>query len=288
MPVLSEDKLDALERLQGEVALRGLSPATAEAYALNARTYLEWLGDTPVGESGEAEIRAYQAHLLVRGLAPKSVNTYLAAVTFMYEAALGRTLNRRTIPRAREPKGLPEVLSREEVAALLGSTANLKHRALFSLGYGCGLRVSEACALKVSDVDSRGMRVFVDCGKGGKDRWTVLPRATLRHLREYWSAFRPDHELGWLFEGVCGYTHVVAGSVERAFKDALARAGVARAGVTYHTLRHSFATHMLEDGCNLLVLQRLMGHASPSTTSRYLHLANTTSGLSLPVDSMGV
>lgn len=276
-----------LSKVLSDIELRNYSASTRDLYLRTCDRYLAFLGDRPLEATGESDVRAFSRHLRREcGLAPRTVNAYLAAVLFMYEVGLDRRMNRRQIPLMRKPKALPKVFGRDEVAAILAATPNVKHRAQIALGYGSGLRISEVCALRVRDVDSRAMRLLVEDGKGAKDRWTLLPAYTLSLLREYWRAYRPRHEEGWLFLGPCGRTHVTAHSARVALQSAMRAAGVEPAGRSFHTLRHSFATHLLEDGADLMTIKSLMGHSSLSSTAVYLHVADMAKDVASPVDSV--
>lgn len=181
-------------------------------------------------------------------------------------------------------KKLPELLSRSEVSSLFEHCLNLKHKVVLMAIYSAGLRVSEAVALKVHDIDSKSMRVRVACGKGGKARYTLLSKECLLHLRAYWRAYRPQHPEGWLFLGTYEFTHITSRSIQHAFSQARRRAGITKP-VSVHSLRHAFATHLLEDGATLLEVKQLLGHASIQATTVYLHLANLTAGLKSPLDN---
>ena len=276
-----------LSKVLSDIELRNYSEATKDLYLRTCARYLGFLGDKPLGASDESDVRAFSQHLRCDcGLAPKTVNTYLAAVLFMYEVGLDRPMNRRQIPFMRKPKAMPKVFSRDEMAAILAAAGNVKHRAQISLGYGAGLRISEVCRLRVRDVDSKAMRLLVEDGKGAKDRYTLLPSSTLSLLREYWEVYRPNHAEGWLFLGPYGYTHVTDSAVRHGLDAALRNAGVEPAGRSFHTLRASFATHLLEDGTDLMTIKSLMGHSSLSSTAVYLHVADMASGVASPVDSV--
>ncbi len=282
------ERLDALARVRTEAGLRGLSRSTPGTYVGNCSLYMGWLGDRPLAQTGEEDVRGWSPRLSgARGLAPKTVNTYLAAVMFMYGAALGRPLDRARVPFRKVPRPLPEVLSREEAGALLRCAANGRHRAPLALGYGCGLRISEACSLRVRDVDSRAGRLFVRAGKGGKDRHAVLPDATLSALRRHWAVRRPGNGGGWMFDGARGYAHISASAAEAAVRQALRAAGIDRPGLSSRALRHSFATHMLEDGAGLLTTKELLGHSAPATTCACIHLADSARGVPRPIDALG-
>lgn len=278
--------MDILDKLGEDIRLRGLSEKTSEAYLGNVGRFLRFLDDTPIEETSEADIRRYSAYLRdVRHLAPKTINTYLDAVFFLYDVTLERELSKRQAPRMKLSKTLPVILSRFELGALLDRTDNLKHRAILSLGYGSGLRASEVCGLKVSDIDSSEMRLFIRNGKGAKDRYTVLSNTSLQYLRHYWKVYRPAHPEGYLFTGHYGHM-LTTGACNSAFKAALARIGLVPEGRSYHLLRHCFATYMLEDGTPLLTLKELLGHASLSSTMVYLHLINVSKGLACPIDKV--
>jgi site-specific recombinase XerD len=276
-------------KVLSDIELRNHGEATKDACLRTCARYLEFLGGKPLEASDESDVRAFSQCLRCEcGLAPKTVNTYLAAVLFMYEVGLDRPMNRRQIPFMRKPKAMPKVFSRDEMAAILAAAENARHRAQISLGYGAGLRISEVCSLRVRDVDSSSMRLLVEDGKGAKDRYTLLPAPALSLLREYWEVYRPRHEEGWLFLGPYGYTHVTTDAVGCAFKKALARAGVDAAGRGFHALRHGFATRLLEDGTDIMTIKSLMGHSSLSSTASYLRVADMAAGVRSPIDAATV
>jgi len=250
---------------------------------------LQARGRTLAG-SDETDMREYAVHLTrERGLKPATVNNYLAVVTFLYEATLGRVVNRSQIPRMKIPKHLPTVFSRSEVRAVLDATGNVAHAAIFSIAYGSGLRISECVSLKVRDVDSEGMRLRVEHGKGDKERYTVMASETLRLLRAHYAANLAGEPRGggWMFPGDTEEGHLSDDAARDALDAALGRAGVEKGDRTFHSLRASFATHMLEGGTDLMTLKELMGHASISSTAIYLHVANLTSRAVSPLDATG-
>ena len=272
-----------LLRMTEDLRLRGLSPNTVDAYIRAARIFLEFCG-RPADQSDVRDVRRFLLFLIhEKKRSPATVNVYNAAVRFLFAVTLNRTFNSLQIPRQKTPKTLPQVLNRQEIASILEHGHNRKHKALFALIYGSGLRVSEAAAIKTEHIDSRTMRVFVQEGKGAKDRYTVLSHTALQLLREYWKAYRPAHPEGWLFPGTSSRTHITAAAISRAFCHALTRAQISKE-VSIHSLRHSFATHLLENGVSLLQIKELLGHASIRSTTVYLHLANVTSGIVSPLD----
>jgi len=218
---------------------------------------------------------------------PSTVNTYSAAIRFLFAVTFNRTLNYLQIPRQKKTKTLPEVLTREEVFSIIKSCNNIKHKAMIMVIYSSGLRVSEAAALKIQDIDSKNMRLFVDYGKGSKDRYILLSETCLSFLREYWKMYRPKHPEGWLFPGAYNVSHITYRAIENAFNKAVKRAQITK-NVSVHTLRHAFATHLLEDGATLLQIKELLGHSSIQSTTIYLHLANVNSDVKSPLDNSPV
>jgi site-specific recombinase XerD len=279
-----DNKEQVLSRLREDILLRGLSKNTLESYTINARIFLEYC-NRPVEQLGVEDIRNFLRYLLhEKKSSPGTVNSYSAAIRFLFAVTLNRTLNYLQIPRLKKRKALPEVLTREEVSSIIEHCPNLKHKAMLMVIYSSGLRVSEAAALKIQHIDSKTMRVFVQCGKGGKDRYTLLSDACLYALREYWKMYRPRHREGWLFLSTYDVTHITSTGIRHAFNEAVKRTSIVK-DVSVHTLRHAFATHLLEDGATLLQVKELLGHANIQSTTIYLHLANITAGLKSPLDN---
>lgn len=280
-----KNKEQILLRMREDIRLRGLSENTLESYTLHARVFLEY-SNRPAEQLDVDDIRNFLWYLInERKASPGTVNSYSAAIRFLFAVTLNRTLNYLQIPRQKKRKILPEVLTREEVFSIIESCENIKHKAMLMVVYSAGLRVSEAAALKIQHIDSKTMRVFVDCGKGGKDRYTLLSEACLCVLREYWKRYRPKHPEGWLFLGTYNVSHITSRGIAFAFDEAVKRTNITK-NVSIHTLRHSFATHLLEDGATLLQIKELLGHASIQSTTIYLHLANITSGIKSPLDNL--
>lgn len=280
-----DNKEQILLRMREDIRLRGLSQNTLVNYTLHARIFLEF-SNRPVEQLDAVDIRNFLWHLInEKKVSPATVNAYSAAIRFLFAVTLNRTLNYLQIPRQKNRKTLPEVLTREEVFSIMENCKNLKHKAMLMVVYSSGLRVSEAAALKIQHIDSKNMRVFVDCGKGGKDRYTLLSKACLTVLREYWKTYRPKHPEGWLFLSKYDVSHITSRGIMFAFDEAVKRTTITK-NVSIHTLRHSFAIHLLEDGATLLQIKELLGHASIQSTTIYLHLANVTSGIKSPLDNL--
>lgn len=272
-----------LGRLNIDIEMRGLSESTQRVYTQCTKIFLEYC-NKPIDDLTELDARNFLIHLLRQEkVSAGTVNMYNAAIRFFFDVTLNRTLNYLQLPRFKKRKALPEILTREEIQRLICECPNEKHRAFFLLAYGGGLRVSEIAALRVKDIDSKSMRVFVRDGKGGKDRYTILSNECLCTLRKYWVVYRPRHPEGWLFLGACKYTHVTDRAISRAFKTGVQRLGLQK-NVSIHSLRHAFATYLLEDGASIFQIKELLGHASLSSTAIYLHLANITAGVVSPAD----
>jgi len=278
-----ENNQQMLTRMSVDMQLRGLSEHTQVAYLRYARKFLEHCGK-PAGELNESDAKDYLIHLMRDGrLANSSINLHNASIRFFFAVTLNRTLNYLQLPRFKSSKKLPDILTREETHRLIGECLNLKHKSFLLLAYGGGLRVSEIAALRVKDIDSNSMRIFVNGGKGRKDRYTLLSNECLCTLREYWSAYRPKNPEGWLFPSWGKHNHVTIRCVESAF-DKWASCTGATKDVTIHSLRSGFATHLLEDGASIFQIKELLGHACLSSTAIYVRMANTTAGVVSPAD----
>lgn len=270
------------KQMEADMAIRGLAYRTREAYVGSVAKLARHYRRAP-DQISEAEVQRYLLYLLEeRKLAHSSVNIACSGLEFFYRVTMKRRDTEFCLPRPKVPSKLPEILSREEVAALFANTANLKHRAFLMTTYAAGLRLSEACHLKVSDIDSDRMTIRVEQGKGAKDRYTPLSPRLLGELRRYWAAYRPAP---WLFPGTRdAHGALLPKSAQRIFHAAKDRPGITkRCGI--HGLRHAFATHSLEAGVDVHTIQRLLGHGSLGTTARYFHLAQKhLSGAASPPD----
>lgn len=267
------------------LAARGHTRATRESYLGALRRFDGFVGDVPLDQICEGHLVDYQRHLASRGLSWSSFNGNTCALRFFYCECLGhRDWDYKRIPCQKRGRRLPEVLAPEEVSALLDAAPNLKYRALFTTAYGCGLRPSEVLGLRPVHIDSTRMVIRVEQGKGRKDRDVMLPERLLEELRTCWRTYRPKE---FLFEGRVPGRPLSAHAVRQAFTWARLRAGI-RKQVTMRSLRHAFATHLLESGTNVRVIQVLLGHRSLSTTQVYTHLAKTyLNDTESPLESLG-
>ena len=219
------DREKYLKRLDQDMVLRSYSRHTRKVYGREVKNFLAFSGK-PVQELTEEDVRNYVLHLMAGSLSKETINTYQAAIRFFFGVTLNRAMNYLQMPRLKEDRSLPEIFSREEVSLVLAVCQNLKHKAMIALGYGSGLRVSEICALRVQDIDSKQMRVFVRCGKRNKDRYTILSQNTLEILRDYWRAYRPHHPDGLLFPGWRNLSPITPEAVNDALIKWSAAAGI--------------------------------------------------------------
>lgn len=257
-------------KMEQDLLVRGRSPLTQEAYIRAVVGLSKYYGRAPDTLSAQ-EVQAYLAALVrERGLAWSMLNVTVHGLRFFYEVTLGRPRTHFFIPTVKLPATQPEILSRQEVARLLQAVTNRKHRALLTTTYAAGLRVSEVVKLKVTDLDSERRALRVAAGKGRKDRYTLLSERLLEELRDYWRVYRPPV---WLFPGRGGQHPLGRSTAHLIYQVAKARAGIHKSG-GIHSLRHAFATHLLEAGIDLPTIQSLLGHNSIRTTSRYLHIVH--------------
>ncbi|MCL4488755.1 MAG: site-specific integrase [Chloroflexi bacterium] len=270
-PLTTHPPHPLIKAVDDELVLRGMAYLTRKAYGQHLRNYFDWLAAKQIEASRATrdQIRAYLVELASSGRVSASYcRGARAAIVFLYDTALKQHEKVNDLPRMKRPAQLPRVLSREEVAKIIKVTTFLKHKALLVTAYSAGLRVGEVVRLKVSDVDSRRMQIRVTAGKGAKDRDTLLSATALEILRQYFRAFRPKD---WLFPGDDPKDHLSERAAQKVFHDSLKKAGILKPA-TFHTLRHSFATHLLEDGVDMRYIQELLGHGSIETTERYTHV----------------
>lgn len=254
------------QRLVDDLRLRNYSPRTIEIYVAHVARFARHFGRSPE-LLGPEEMRAFQLHLLAKKVSWSQFNQTVCALRFFYGKTLGRSEQVPMLAFGKRPKTLACVLSPEEVAQLLDAARPGRERMLLQTTYACGLRLMEVLSLQVKDIDSARMVVHVRQGKGNKDRLVPLSLRLLAELRAYWHTHRPAR---WLFSNQ-GQEPVHPGTVQRQLRRAVQKAGL-RKPATLHTLRHSYATHMLEAGVDVMTLQKILGHRQLSTTARYLHL----------------
>jgi integrase/recombinase XerD len=273
------------QRFIEDMQLRNLAPTTQRSYLHYTVEFAKFYNCSPDKLDLEA-IRQYQLHLLhEKKLSPESINTFISSVQFLYLNTLEMPWEKSCFPRMRVASKLPVVLSPEEVAYFFENLPSLKYRTVLMLCYGAGLRIMEAVSLQVSDIDSQRMLLRVEQGKGRKDRYAMLSPRLLAVLRCYYRAARPDRE-SWLFPSWRTKHHITSGSVSQACRDAAQQSGLSKR-VTAHILRHSFATHLLEQGTDTRVIQVLLGHSRIDTTARYTRVsAQVIAATASPLDAL--
>ena len=256
------------QRFIDDLRLKNFSDGTIKVYVHAVELFSKFLGRSP-DESTAQDVRRYLLHLIGRGLSRSYSVIQRNALRHLYLDTLGRTDELEALPRPKRERRLPVVLSREEVQRLFAVVKNLKHKALLMTAYDAGLRLSEILNLRIEDIDSERMAIRIRQGKGKKDRYARLSPGLLGLLREYWRASRPE---ALLFPGACRHKRYDLATPGQILKKLCRKAGITKR-VSMHTLRHSFATHLLEAGTNLRVLQQLLGHSNIQTTCLYTHIS---------------
>ena len=272
------------QRMIDDMKIRNMSPNTQYIYISAVARFSAYHRRSP-DKLGLEDIRDYHLHLVSRKLKPTTINPIMGALRFFYGKTLGQKHIVDEIPYARLADSLPAVLSREEVERFLKTVRNLKMRTAFITIYAAGLRVSELVALTSRDIDSTRMVIAVRHGKGGKDRYVMLSEQLLGILRDYWKRTKPTH---WLFPGPDPLQPVTTRSLQRVFHAAAEAAGFDK-NVTVHTLRHSFATHLLEQKVDIRVIQGLLGHRNINSTTRYTRVAvDTIRQIQSPLEQLNI
>jgi integrase/recombinase XerD len=280
---MSEKPISPLRRrMLDDMNLRRFTPDTQRDYIRSVKKLAAFLGRSPDTATAE-DLRAFQLHLTATGVRPPTINTIVTVLRFFFKVTLDRAETTRHLVFVYEPRKLPRVLSPEEVLRLLEAAANPKHKAALGVAYGAGLRAMEVVALKVSDVDSKRMLLRVEQGKGSKDRFAMLSPQLLELLRDWWRIARPAV---WMFPGRDRISPMTTRQLNRVCHRAAELAGLP-GWVAPHTLRHSFATHLLEQNIDIRVIQVLLGHAKLDTTARYTQVAtNVIREVMSPLDRL--
>lgn len=255
------------QRLIDDLRIRNYAQRTITTYVAAVARFARHFQQSPDQLHAE-HVRQYQLHLLQQQASWSRFNQTVAALRFLYAVTLQRPDLVTMIPYGKKPKTLPAVLSRDEVTRLFQAVADPRYRLLLQTAYAAGLRVSEVVALQVTDIDSQRLLLHIRAAKGHKDRLVPLSALLLQQLRDYWRRYRPPH---WLFPGQKPDAPLSIGQVQRICRQALRAAGITKKA-SMHTLRHSYATHLLESGTDLATLQKLLGHNQLSTTLRYTHI----------------
>lgn len=278
------------QRLIDDMTMRHFSRDTQRNYIRDVGRFATFLGRPPDTATAD-DLRRFQIEQRENGVAVPTMNSIVAALRFFFNHTIDRPDLARRLVWIKQMRKLPVVLSRDEVARLLGATTSLKHQAALSVAYGAGLRVAEVSMLKVRDIDSERMLLRVERGKGGQYRNAMLPADLLVLLRQWWKLGRNQgvmHRDGWLFPGQHAMKPISTRQLHRIVVDAARAAGIAKR-VCPHTLRHSFATHLLEDGVDIRIIQALLGHAKLENTAFYTKVATrTVRAVTSPLDKLGL
>jgi site-specific recombinase XerD len=256
------------ERINRDFSLAGFSERTKVSYfgaIKRCKAYFQ----KPLNTLTKEELKNYLSYLINNKASEATIKHAYSALKFLFTVTFESSWPLENVPIVKLPKKLPVVLDISEVTAILSAAKNLKHKAIFSVTYSGGLRLSETVNLKIGDIDSKRMLIRVRQGKGKKDRYTLLSKITLNHLRDY---YRKYHPRDWLFTGVKNDEPISIRTLQNVFDNARQKAGILKEA-TFHTLRHSFATHLYEAGVGLVHIQRLLGHTCIKTTMVYIHLA---------------
>jgi integrase/recombinase XerD len=271
------------QRLIEDMTVRRFQAASQKDYIRHVKNFADFLGRSPDTASSE-DLRRYQLHMTRTQLSAATINCAIVALRFFFTVTLGRPDLVTRLAFVHQPRKAPVVLSQEEVARLLEAASGVKYKAALGVAYGAGLRASEVVALKVTDIDSQRMTLRVEQGKGHKDRYVMLSPRLLELLRDWWRAARPRT---WLFPGQNPVNPMTARQLNRACHAAARLAGISKR-VSPHTLRHSFATHLLEQDVDIRVIQTLLGHAKLDTTALYTRVAvNTLRDVTSPLERLG-
>jgi integrase/recombinase XerD len=272
------------QRMIDDMTARRFKEKVQKDYVRHVRTFAAFLGRSPDTATSE-DLRRFQLHMAQQQISPGSINAAIAALRFFFSVTLERPDLVRPLRTVNEPRKAPVVLSQEEVARLLEAAPGLKYKAALSVAYGAGLRVSEVANLKVSDIDSQRMTLRVEQGKGQRDRYVMLSPRLLELLRDWWQAARPQV---WLFPGQNPVNPITPRQLNRAVTAAKDLAEISKR-ISPHTLRHSFATHLLEQNVDIRVIQVLLGHARLETTALYTRVAvNTVRDIKSPLERLGI
>ena len=278
------DNKQLLNKMKKDMKIRNFSHYTYDSYLGKTKDIMKYFKDKQLEDVTTDELRDFLLKYLKneRKLSDRSINYYNSVIRFIYEVTLDKILNKKQLPMRKNKKTVYKVLTKEELSAFFNCVDNYKFKTIFMLAYGSGLRIGEITNLRVEDIDSKTMRVFVREGKGNKERYTILSKQSLEMLRVYWSKCRQNKRRGRIFLSESGkaITEYVIRTHFRKYRE------IAKLDkkVTMHTLRHCFATHLIERGATLIQVKELMGHSNIRSTMAYVHVANIDLGLESPLD----
>ena len=263
-----ENKKLLIERFKRDMQIRNFSPRTIATYSGKISLFLDYFSDKNIANLSLEELKVYMFYLIKeRNNCASSIKQVIGAIKNFYVLTLNIKWAYQNLPQPKVQKHIPVILSKESVCDVINSPSNIKHQAILVLFYTSGIRMSELLSLKIIDIDSQRMQIRV-LGKGNKYRYTILSEYCLKILRMYWKKYKP---VNYLFNGVKKGTKYSNTSVRKILQKALKKTGITKK-ICIHSLRHAFATHLLETGTNIVVVKNLLGHTSLNTTMRYIHL----------------
>lgn len=274
-----------IKKMKEDMNMRNFSKYTYDSYLGKTRDIMRYYGEKQLEEVTTEELREFLLKYLKeeRKLSDRSINYYNSVIRFIYEVALDKLLNKKQLPMRKQKKTVYKVLTKEELSAFFNVCDNFKFKTIFMLVYGSGLRIGEVANLRVEDIDSKNMRIFVREGKGNKERYTILPKQSLEMLRKYWRKYRQHKRRGRIFLSESGKA-ITVGVIREHFRKYRRKAKI-NEKATLHTLRHNFATDLIERGATLIQVKELMGHSNIRSTMAYIHVANVKLDLESPLDA---
>ena len=274
-----------IKKMKEDMKMRNFSKYTYDSYLGKTKDIMRYYGEKKLEEVTIEELRRFLLKYLKeeRKLADRSINYYNSVIRFIYEVTLDKVLNKKQLPMRKQKKTVYKVLTKEELSTFFNACDNFKFKTIFMLVYGSGLRIGEVANLRVEDIDSKKMRIFVREGKGNKERYTILPKQSLEMLRTYWSKYRQNKRRGRIFLSETGKA-ITVGVIREHFRKYRRKAKI-NEKATVHTLRHNFATDLIERGATLIQVKELMGHSNIRSTMAYVHVANVKIDLESPLDA---
>lgn len=273
-----------LNKMKNDMRMRNFSHYTYDSYLGKTRDIMRYFGKKNLEEVTTEELRIFLLKYLKeeRKLGDRTINYYNSVIRFIYEVTLDKVLNEKQLPMRKKKKTVYKVLTKEELSTFFACVDDYKFKTIFMLAYGSGLRIGEITNLRVEDIDSKKMRIFVREGKGNKERYTMLSKQSLEMLRIYWAKYRQHKRMGRIFLSESGKA-ITVGVIREHFRKYRRKAGL-NEKITMHTLRHCYATNLIENGATLIQVKELMGHSNIRSTMEYVHVANIDLGLESPLD----
>ena len=274
-----------IKKMKEDMNMRNFSKYTYDSYLGKTRDIIRYYGEKQLEEVTTEELREFLLKYLKdeRKLSDRSINYYNSVIRFIYEVTLDKLINKKQLPMRKKKKTVYKVLTKEELSTFFNGCDNFKYKTIFMLVYGSGLRIGEVANLRVEDIDSKNMRIFVRAGKGNKERYTILPKQSLEMLREYWRKYRQHKRRGRIFLSESGKA-ITVGVIREHLRKYRKKAKI-NEKATLHTLRHNFATDLIERGATLIQVKELMGHSNIRSTMEYVHVANVKLDLESPLDA---